>query len=97
MLYPSTTVVYPATVSSLTVYIISVPALYLSNPVNDHDQLSLAVTVLLVTSVPSANNLTVMLSGLVESLKSTHVLLPNIDIFSGVCVFVMLYPSTTVV
>ena len=78
-------------------YTISVPSLYLSKFSNDHDQLSFAVTVLLATSFPPANNLTVMLSGLVESLKSTHVLLPDIDIFSGVCVFVMLYPSTTVV
>ena len=48
-------------------YTISVPELYLSKPVNDHDQLSFAVTVLLVTSVPSANNFTVMLSGLTPS------------------------------
>ena len=48
-------------------YTISVPELYLSKPVNDHDQLSFAVTALLVTSVPSANSLTVMLSGLFPS------------------------------
>ena len=80
-------------------YTISVPELYLSKPVNDHDQLSFAVTSLLVTSVPSANSLTVMLSGLFPSWLSvsSHVLLPDIIVFSGVCVFVMLYPSTTVV
>ena len=80
-------------------YTISVPELYLSKSVNDHDQLSFAVTVLLITSVPSANSLTVMLSGLFPSWlsASSHVLLPDIDIFSGVCVFVILYPSTTVV
>ena len=80
-------------------YTISVPELYLSKSVNDHDQLSFAVTVLLVTSVPSANSLTVMLSGLFPSWSplSFHVLLPVIVVFSGVCVFVTSYPSTTVV
>ena len=97
MLYPSTTAVYLGTVISSIEYTISFPALYLSNPVNDHAQFSLAVTVLSVTFVPSANKFTVMLSGLVELSKSTHVLLPNIAIFSGVCVFVILYPFTSVV
>ena len=67
-------------------YTISVPELYLSKSVNDHDQLSFAVTVLLVTSVPSANNLTVMLSGLIPSwlFLSSHVLLPETSVVYGV-------------
>ena len=84
--------------SSLIVYTISVPELYLSKSVNDHFHPSSDVTVLLATSFPPANNLTVMLLGLFPSwlLASSHVLLPVIDIFSGVCVFVTLYPFTTV-
>ena len=73
-------------------YTISVPELYLSKSVNDHFQLSFAVTVLLVTSVPSANSLTVMLSGLFPSwlLLSFHVYVPETEVVSVLCVFIIL-------
>ena len=79
---------YPAgTEDSFALYSISVPFVsYLSRPLNDHAQLSvaLAVVVLPSTAVPPAYSCTVMVSGLspAASLLSDHVFVPLIDVFS---------------
>ena len=66
---PSITVVYPGTVFSWTVYTISVPFSFLFKSLKVYVQFPCAsgITIALSTSVPFANNFTVILLGLIPS------------------------------
>ena len=90
---------YPETFSSVTVYVITSPALYFATFLNSYFQSFAFVAVVVATFVPLANKFTVIDSGRFPSwsLLSFHTLVPVTSIVSGVCVFVIVVPSTIVV
>ena len=103
MLYPSIFFVYFSTSLSSTVYTISfLFSSYFSRPVKLYFQPSFSVISFESTCFPFANKYIVIFSGLTPSLlpSSSQVFVPSTSTVSGVgvgvsglCVFVMLYPS----
>ena len=82
---PLIVVSYPSTVSSLTVYSISLPSLYFGKSVNEYFHPSASVTIFVSTTSPSANKLTVIDSGRLPSWLSAsfQVLAPLTSVVSG--------------
>ena len=82
---PLIVVSYPSTVSSLTVYSISLPSLYFGKSVNEYFHPSASVTVFVSITSPSASKLTVIDSGRLQSWLSAsfQVFLPDTAVTSG--------------
>ena len=86
ILNPSILVVYPITLSSFTVYLISFPSLYLGKFPKSYFQFCSLVTSCSAISSPSANKWTLIDRGRRPSWLSSsiHVLIPLIETSSGV-------------